>query len=74
MQFAEKKRGRARQGQKCMGKIVEQYIKHDDRNLWDFEIVSQPGYENIFSSHLGSRLKEEIARTGVVVYRRSGDV
>ena len=128
-----------------MGKIVEQYIKHDGRNLWDFEIVSQPGYENvnrihplkqrdvgrfikaiehdchilavivfgsavrfdchsrsdldvlvvrddrqlaidgsldevsseldiIFSSHLGSRLKEEIAQTGVVVYRRNGDV
>ncbi len=128
-----------------MSGAADRYIRHNGENLWNFEIVAEPGYENvshihplkqrdtarlidavkcdrhilavivfgsavrfdchsrsdldvlvvrdddkltidgaldkveseldiIFSSRLGKRLEDEIARTGVVVYRRKEDV
>ncbi|WP_300659350.1 nucleotidyltransferase domain-containing protein [uncultured Acetatifactor sp.] len=51
-------------------------VVRDDRQLaidGSLDEVSSE-LDIIFSSHLGSRLKEEIAQTGVVVYRRNRDV
>ncbi len=130
---------------KHMGKMLDEYIKHNGENLWDFEVLPGVDFENdnrihplkqrdvmrlveavkmdehilavivfgsavrfdchsqsdldvlvvredellkisssldkveseldiIFSSRLGNRLGEEIAQTGVIVYRRDKDV
>ena len=128
-----------------MSESADKYVRHAGENLWNFDVVVSPGFENIshihplkqrdtarlieavkndrhilavivfgsavrfdcnshsdldvllvrdddeltisaaldgiesemdiiFSSRLGKRLEEEIARTGVVVYRRKEDV
>lgn len=128
-----------------MNKTADKYIEHTGDDLWNFDIVANPGFENInhihplkqqdtarfieavkndrhilaviifgsavrfdchslsdldilvvrdddelkigsnldgiesdldiiFSSKLGKRLEKEIARTGVIVYRRNEDV
>lgn len=58
------------------GSDLDVLIVRDDKEF----AISSPldGVESemdiIFSAHLGSRLEEEIAKTGVMVYRRDEDV
>ncbi|MCD7865890.1 MAG: nucleotidyltransferase domain-containing protein [Clostridiales bacterium] len=49
-------------------------VRDDDQMRIDAPLESIPGEMDIlFASHLGDRLRREIARTGVLVYSRDDD-